>query len=102
MRQQREGILGFDDFGCGLERRLSVAVFRASRTAALWGLRRLRRGELFTLRKVAGAALRSDRTLVPNDLQRFARIVRQPPVVGNDRDTRGPIRTGWRRTGRGS
>src|SRR5262245_22458072 len=97
MRQQWEGILGFDDLGCVLERRFNIAVFRASRTAAWWGLSSLRRRQLFALREVAGAALRSDRTLVPNDLQRFACIVRQPPVVGNDGDTRSPIhiRTGW-------
>src|SRR5206468_8800971 len=101
---QREGILSFDDLGCGLERRFRVAFFRASLTAARWGLGCLRGGELFTLREVAGAALRSHRTFVPNDLQRFLpRILGQPPVVGNDGDTRGPIHiwTGRRRTGRG-
>ena len=90
VRQQREGILGFNDLGRGLERRFSVTVFRASWTAARWGLRYLRRRELFGLSEIPGATLRSDRTLVPNNLQRLARIVRQPPVVGDDGNSGSP------------
>ena len=35
---------------------------------------------------IAGAALRRDRTFVPDDLQALARVLRQPPVVGDNRN----------------
>ena len=106
MRQQREEVLRFDGLRRRAECRLDVADDSAGRAAGTaapsargrwrwwwrWrGCRRRRRlgRQLARLRQVRLTALRRNGAFVPDDLQRGARVVGEPPAVGHDRHARG-------------
>ena len=94
MREKRERVFRFDNLRGCFESRFGVAFFRRSPTTRSatdrWLLRSFR-CLFFDLGVVTRAALGSCRTVIPIDLQNFVTsIVREPPGVGDDRDSTCP------------